>query len=108
MEVTTEDIPQKDLLSEVVEGLSRRQKMLPSKLFYDERCSHLFDLICDLDEYYPTRTEINILSDNIDEISSHLGDRCVLVELGSGSSIKTKLLAPIHTSICGFFNASGC
>ncbi len=92
MEVTTEDIPQEDILSEVVEGLRKPQKMLPSKLFYDERGSHLFDLICDLDEYYPTRTEIAILSNNIKEIISFIGKRCVLVELGSGSSVKTKLL----------------
>lgn len=92
MEVTTENITQEDLLSEVIEGLSKPQKMLPSKYFYDERGSHLFDLICELDEYYLTRTEIKILSTNIKEISSFLGNRCLLVELGSGSSVKIKLL----------------
>jgi dimethylhistidine N-methyltransferase len=92
MEVTTENITQEYLLSEVIEGLSKPQKMLPSKYFYDERGSHLFDLICELDEYYLTRTEIKILSTNIKEISSFLGNRCLLVELGSGSSVKIKLL----------------
>lgn len=92
MEVITENITQEDLLSEVIDGLSKIQKMLPSKLFYDERGSNLFNTICDLDEYYLTRTEMKILTDNIKEISSFLGNRCLLVELGSGSSVKTKLL----------------
>ena len=92
MVVKTLEIPQEDLLTEVIEGLSKPQKMLPSKLFYDERGSRLFDMICELDEYYPTRTETKILSDNINEITSYIGDRCVLVELGSGSSVKIKLL----------------
>ncbi len=92
MVVKTLEIPQEDLLTEVILGLSKPQKMLPSKLFYDEKGSRLFDMICELDEYYPTRTETKILSDNIDEITSYIGDKCVLVELGSGSSVKIKLL----------------
>jgi L-histidine Nalpha-methyltransferase len=92
MVVKTLEIPQEDLLTEVIEGLSKPQKMLPSKLFYDERGSRLFDMICELDEYYPTRTETKILSDNINEITSFIGDKCVFVELGSGSSVKIKLL----------------
>jgi dimethylhistidine N-methyltransferase len=92
MVVKTLEIPQEDLLTEVTEGLSKSQKMLPSKLFYDEKGSRLFDMICELDEYYPTKTETKILSDNINEITSYIGDKCVLVELGSGSSVKIKLL----------------
>ncbi len=92
MVVKTLEIPQEDLLTEVIDGLSKQQKMLPSKLFYDEKGSRLFDMICELDEYYPTRTETKILSDNINEITSFIGDKCVLVELGSGSSVKIKLL----------------
>ena len=52
----------------------------------------MFDEICDLDEYYPTRTEIKIMNENIDEITSLFGDDCLLVELGSGSSVKIRLL----------------
>lgn len=92
MVVKTLEIPQQDLLTEVLEGLSKPQKMLPSKLFYDEKGSRLFDMICELDEYYLTRTETKILSDNIDEITSLIGNKCVFVELGSGSSVKIKLL----------------
>jgi len=81
-----------EVLREVIDGLSKTQKSLPSKFFYDERGSQLFDEICLLDEYYPTRTELKILSDNINEIASNIGDECILVELGSGSSIKIRLL----------------
>jgi len=81
-----------DLLSEVINGLSKSQKSLPSKLFYDEEGSKLFDEICELEEYYLTRTETKIMNDNIEEMASHIGDECVLVELGSGSSIKIRFL----------------
>lgn len=81
-----------DLLEEILEGLSKPQKELPSKLFYDKKGSSLFDEICELDEYYLTRTETSIMTDNIDEISSVLGDNCLLIELGSGSSKKIRLL----------------
>ena len=80
------------LLSDVVDGLSKDQKTLPSKYFYDKRGSALFDLICELDEYYPTRSELSILGDNIDEIQHFLGESVILVEYGSGSSTKTRLL----------------
>ncbi len=83
---------QRQMLEEVVEGLQRTQKSLPSKYFYDERGSELFEQITHLDEYYPTRTERKILNDNIDEIAALIGSRSVIVELGSGSSQKTRLL----------------
>ncbi|UCH65020.1 MAG: L-histidine N(alpha)-methyltransferase [Ignavibacterium sp.] len=92
MNSTTEEAQQENILSEVIKGLSKPQKSLPSKLFYDERGSRLFDEICKLDEYYPTQTETKIMEDNIEEIASHIGDECVLVELGSGSSVKIRLL----------------
>ena len=82
----------KNIVDEIISGLSQSQKTLPTKLFYDEKGSQLFDEICELDEYYPTRTEIKILDDNIEEITSELGNESILVELGSGSSIKIRLL----------------
>lgn len=81
-----------DLLAEVLEGLQRPQKMLPCKLFYDDRGSALFDQICELEEYYLTRTEVTIMSKYIAEISSLLGKRCLLIEFGSGSSLKIRFL----------------
>jgi len=81
-----------DLLSEITHGLKQPQKQLPSKLFYDKKGSSLFDQICGLDEYYLTRTEVAIMNDNIEEIAGALGENCLLIELGSGSSKKIKLL----------------
>ena len=81
-----------DILAEIIDGLAQPQKELPSKLFYDERGSSLFDKITKLEEYYPTRTEVSIMNDNIDEISDTLGEGCLLIELGSGSSKKIRLL----------------
>jgi dimethylhistidine N-methyltransferase len=92
MNSTTEETPKEDILSEVINGLSKPQKSLPSKLFYDENGSKLFDEICELDEYYPTRTEMKIMNDNIEEMASQIGEECVLVELGSGSSVKIRFL----------------
>ena len=78
--------------SEMVYGLSQAQKTLPCKFFYDEEGSQLFNEICELAEYYPTRTENQILSENIGEIVSLMGGGCRLVEFGSGTSAKTRHL----------------
>ncbi len=83
---------EKNLLVEVIEGLRQRQKRLPSKLFYDRTGSELFDRICGLDEYYLTRTEMWIMTHHIDEIVKLMGEKCLLIELGSGSSVKVRLL----------------
>jgi dimethylhistidine N-methyltransferase len=85
--------PSRDgFLSEAIAGLSRPQKTLPCKFFYDEQGSRLFNEICELEEYYPTRTENQILSDNIHEIAGLIGWGCRLVEFGSGTSAKTRHL----------------
>jgi dimethylhistidine N-methyltransferase len=80
------------ILKEVVAGLSKSQKELPSKYFYDERGSQLFDQICQLQEYYPTRTELAIMKNYIDEISDVLGEDLMFIEYGSGSSEKIKII----------------
>lgn len=77
---------------DVIRGLSESQKELHCKYFYDARGSQLFDQICELPEYYPTRTEASIMSRNADAIGERIGDDAVLVEYGSGSSTKTRLL----------------
>lgn len=79
-------------LQDVLKGLSGSQKMLPPKYFYDRNGSMLFDQICELDEYYLTRTEMSILTDHLCDITAALGDSVILVEYGSGSSTKTRLL----------------
>jgi len=91
-----------DFLSEVVAGLSQRQKTLPCKFLYDEEGSRLFNEICELEEYYPTRTENQILCDNINEIAGLIGSECRLVEFGSGSSIKTRHLLTHLPNMCGY------
>lgn len=83
---------QEAMLQEVLLGMKKSQKSIPSKYFYDERGSKLFDEITELDEYYPTRTERKILEDNLDEMSLYLGEKLILIEPGSGSSEKTKIL----------------
>jgi dimethylhistidine N-methyltransferase len=77
---------------EVWTGLAFPQKTLPCKYFYDERGSALFESICELPEYYPTRTELSIMETHAAAMAALLGDRCLLVEYGSGSSRKTRLL----------------
>ena len=79
-------------LDDVVEGLSQSPKCLPCKYFYDERGSQLFDRICELDEYYLTRTELAIMRQFASEMAEQIGPGVMLVEYGSGSSIKTRLL----------------
>jgi dimethylhistidine N-methyltransferase len=76
---------------DVIHGLARDSKTLPPAYFYDARGSELFDLICDLSEYYPTRTETALLAEYAPEIARSTG-ATELVELGSGSSTKTRLL----------------
>jgi dimethylhistidine N-methyltransferase len=81
-----------ELRDEVIEGLSQPVKELPCKLFYDERGSQLFDRICELAEYYPTRTESSIMREYGSEIADAVGSKCLVIEYGSGSSEKTELL----------------
>lgn len=80
------------MLEEVIHGLSQDQKTLPSKYFYDERGSKLFDDICELDEYYVTRTESALMQTHVGDMASVIGPGALLVEYGSGSSLKTRLL----------------
>ncbi len=102
MTIKTEEITQEEIISEVIEGLSLTPKRLPCKLFYDEKGSALFDKICELDEYYPTRTELKIMEQNIEEMSALLGKGTLLIELGSGSSIKIRLLLDNIPGLAGY------
>lgn len=79
-------------LDAVIDGLSQKQKTLSPKFFYDGRGSRLFDEICVLPEYYPTRTEIRIITDNRDEMSALIPDGSQLVEFGAGNSLKVRVL----------------
>jgi dimethylhistidine N-methyltransferase len=81
-----------EFLRDVFDGLARAPKVLSCKYFYDARGSELFERICELDEYYPTRCEAEILRHHGTEMAELFGPRCVLIEYGSGSSRKTRLL----------------
>ena len=86
MEVSSTEI------SEIVDGLSAAQKQISPKYFYDERGSQLFDEITRLPEYYLTNTELGIMRDNIGEMVELVGKQASLIEFGSGSSLKTRVL----------------
>ncbi len=77
---------------EVLAGLRASPRVLSPKYFYDERGSQLFEQITELPEYYPTRTEIGIMQANIGEIVERAGRQASLIEFGSGSSTKTRIL----------------
>lgn len=78
---------------DVVESLSRQpQRELPTQYLYDERGSQLFDRICELPEYYPTRTELSIMERDAKAMAEAIGPEALIVEYGSGSSIKTRHL----------------
>jgi dimethylhistidine N-methyltransferase len=79
-------------LHALVEGLSKPQKTISPKYLYDEAGSKLFDRITDLPEYYLTGAELEIMRENVDEMASLIGERASLIEFGSGSSLKTRIL----------------
>jgi len=78
--------------AEVLRGLRRTPKELPTKYLYDARGAALYERICALEEYYPPRTEIAIMRANIGEITAHLGTNLRLVEYGCGNCAKTRIL----------------
>lgn len=81
-----------DLLAAALEGLGAARKRMSPKWLYDEAGSALFERITRLPEYYPTRTEISILSGGAERLAAHVPDGAALVELGSGASEKSRLL----------------
>ena len=79
-------------LRDVISGLRTSPKCLPCKYFYDQRGSQLFDRICQLDEYYLTRAELALMDQFAPEMGAQIGAGVMLVEYGSGSSVKTRYL----------------
>lgn len=86
------DIERARFATDVRKGLSLPRKALPPKWLYDARGSALFDRICELPEYYLTRTETGILRARAEELATLMGQGATLVEFGSGSSTKTRIL----------------
>ncbi|MFL2770014.1 MAG: L-histidine N(alpha)-methyltransferase [Rhodospirillaceae bacterium] len=88
-------------LHDVLSGLSQKQKRLAPKYFYDAHGSALFDSICELDEYYPTRTEMKVLEDRAKEITDLIYGYH-LIEFGSGSSAKIRILLNAASQLASY------
>ena len=81
-----------DLHAEAIAGLRRAEKHLPCKYFYDALGARLFEVITELPEYYPTRTELGIMSRSVRQMANAIGSHATLVEFGSGVGLKTRKL----------------
>ena len=81
-----------EFAQDLVEALASRPRSISPKYFYDAAGSQLFDRICELPEYYPTRTELRILANNAREIAAQMGPHAEIVEFGAGSLRKVRLL----------------
>ena len=79
-------------LDDVIAGLGASPKALSPKYFYDARGCELFEAICELPEYYPTRTELALMRDHAADMAAQLGEGGLLIEFGSGASVKTEVL----------------
>jgi uncharacterized SAM-dependent methyltransferase len=90
---------EKTFAEEISSSLNRDSKFINPKFFYDKKGSDLFEKICSLPEYYPTRTEITILKKLQTELPSYIDKNFRLVELGSGTSVKTRLILDILTKL---------
>ncbi|KPK14741.1 MAG: hypothetical protein AMJ62_12090 [Myxococcales bacterium SG8_38] len=97
-----------DLCAEALEGLHRTHKALPCKYFYDALGARLFEAITELAEYYPTRTELGIMTGFVDDMANAIGPHATLVEFGSGVGLKTQKLldALIEPSGCVLIDIS--
>lgn len=91
-----------DLREEAIVGLRRAEKALPCKYFYDALGARLFEAITELPEYYPTRTELGIMSRAVHEMAESIGPHATLVEFGSGVGLKTQKL------LDALIDPSGC
>ncbi|SRR5579883_2071881 len=89
----SEELPtQNSIKVEILHGLKESPKRIASKFFYDDCGSKLFDKITELEEYYPTRTELGILRQYLSEMSHLIGAGAIIIEFGAGSGIKTRML----------------
>lgn len=87
---------------EAILGLLKERKSIPPCFFYDLKGSELFEKICEQPEYYPTRTECSILENNLSDIVERIGTQATLIELGSGASVKTRLLLSELADPCAY------
>jgi len=90
---------EKSFAEEIAFSLNEDSKFISPKFFYDKKGSNLFESICSVPEYYPTRTEISILKKLDHDLPSYLNENVRLVELGSGASVKTRLILDVFTKL---------
>jgi len=102
MDAHTARITNRELHADASDGLSQAPKGLSPKWFYDARGSEIFEEITQLAEYYPGRTERAILETHLPQISAHVPEGAALVELGSGASVKTRLLLDGLTQLSAY------
>lgn len=102
MDARTSRISNRSLYEDAIDGMSRTPKGLSPKWFYDALGSEIFEQITQLAEYYPSRTERAILNTSMPRISAHVPDGAALVELGSGASVKTRLLLDGLTQLSSY------
>lgn len=100
--MNTPSAPRDAFLADVIAGLSTRPRGLSPKYFYDAKGSALFERICALPEYYPTRTEIGILGHAAPRIAARVGFRPLIIEFGSGASVKVRLLLDAFAAPAGY------
>lgn len=98
LEYVSQSVTITDDGQDIIKGLTQQQKTIPPRYFYDAQGSQLFEQICQLPEYYPTRTEASILRQSAHNISQITG-QIELIELGSGSSTKTRLLLDAYQTL---------
>ena len=89
IELTEQDEDVTDDLAEIITGLSLPQKSLSPKFFYDDRGSKLFDDICELDEYYVTRTESALMKERVGEIAAVVGPYACAESRGAGYTCRS-------------------
>jgi dimethylhistidine N-methyltransferase len=97
-----EPIPDTSFARDVIAGLTAKPKTLPPKYFYDEAGAKLFEQITELPEYYPTRTELSILHERAADIARLLREHTALIEFGSGSSRKARILIDAAPAIAAY------
>ena len=90
---------EKSFAEEIAFSLNQDSKFISPKFFYDKKGSNLFESICSVPEYYPTRTEISILKKLEHDLPYYLNENVRLVELGSGASVKTRLILDVFTKL---------
>src|SRR5258708_546183 len=84
--------PRSEFLNDVLTGLEKPRKEISCKYFYDEKGSALFDRICELPEYYVTRTELHLTQKHARQMAKKIGTDSLLIEFGSGNCTKVRLL----------------